>query len=269
MDQVRRIHAIQPPRTWFLRAAAIVGALSALALPGIVHAQSTPPQPTVPEITASAYGEVKSSPDRATILFSVETRGATAAEASSANAEKQQAVIAALRGAGLPEDAVKTVSYTIEPEMQYEEATRRSRVVGYVARNTVSAEVRELDRMGRVIDAAVRAGSNGVSSLDFWTTRREALRLEALQGAMSRACREAQTMAAAAGGSLGPLLQASTADYDRPYPPPMPMMARMEAAAAADTPIVPGDVSVRVNVQTRWQFVPAGVAAPAGSATCR
>ena len=266
MHQVR---VIQPRSIGLFQAAALVGALVLFAIPRLSAAQAPAPQPTVPEITASATGEVKVAPDRATILFSVETRGATAADASSANAEKQQAVIAALRGAGLGADDVKTVAYTIEPEMQYDETTRRSRVVGYVARNTVSAEVRDLERMGRVIDAAVRAGSNGVSSLNFWTTRREALRLEALQGAMSRACREAQTMATAAGGSLGPLLQASAADYDRPYPPPMPMMARMEAGSAADTPITPGDVSVNVNVQTRWQFVPAGVAAPAGSPTCR
>lgn len=266
MHQLRRT---TPLRAGRFQVAALVGALSFLALPRLASAQAPTPQPMVPEITASATGEVKVAPDRATILFSVETRGATAAEASSANAEKQQAVIAALRGAGLAAADVKTVAYTIEPEMQYEEATRRSRVVGYVARNTVSAEVKELERMGRVIDAAVRAGSNGVSSLDFWTTRREALRLEAIQNAMGRACREAQAMATAAGGSLGPLLQASTADYERPYPPPMPMMARMEAASAAETPITPGDVSVNVNVQTRWHFVPAGVASPAGSPTCR
>src|SRR5690606_11849881 len=103
-----------------------------------------------------------------------ETRAATAAEASAQNAEKQTAVIAALRAAGLAAEQVGTVSYTIHPDMQYDEQRRASQVVGYIARNTVQAEVRDLTRMGRVIDAAVRAGSNGVSSLNSWTTRREA-----------------------------------------------------------------------------------------------
>lgn len=262
MHQTRRTAAVG---SRLFQLAAIGGLLSTFLAAAPAVAQQD--QPMLPEISASARGEVKAAPDRATILFSVETRGATAAEASGQNAEKQQAVIAALRAAGLGEAQVKTVSYTIEPEMQYEEASRRSRVIGYIARNTVSAEVRELAAMGQVIDAAVRAGSNGVSSLDFWTTEREALRLEALQGAMARACREAQAMATAAGGSLGPLMQASTSDYQPPYPQPVQMM-RAEAAAA-DTPIVPGDVSVMVNVQTRWNFVPAGTAAPAGSPTCR
>ena len=78
--------------------------------------------------------------------------------------QKQQAVIAALRGAVLSQDDVKTDAYTIEPEMQYEEATRRSRVVGYIARITVSAEVRELERMGRVIDAGANIRRNEVNS---------------------------------------------------------------------------------------------------------
>ena len=262
------MHPIRPTAARsgrILRRASLGGLITALVVAAPAAAQES--RPSVPEVSAAAMGEVKAAPDRATILFSVETRGATAAEASGQNAEKQQAVIAALRAAGLGEAQVKTVSYTIDPEMQYEEVSRRSRVIGYIARNTVSAEVRDLATMGRVIDAAVRAGSNGVSSLNFWSTEREALRLEALQGAMARACREAQAMATAAGGSLGPLMQASTSDYQTPYPQPVQMM-RAEAAAA-DTPIVPGDVSVRVNVQTRWYFVPAGTAAPPGSPTCR
>lgn len=218
-------------------------------------------------VAATATGEVKSAPDRATILFSVETRAATAAEASAQNAEQQQAVLRALRAAGLGENDVGTVSYTIMPNNEYDQASGTSRVVGYIARNTVRAEVRDLASMGRVIDAAIQAGANEVSSLQFATSRAEQLRLDAIRSAMGQACREASALAAAAGGSLGPLLFASTSEGS-PYPPPVPMM-RLEAARAADTPITPQDVTVSVTVATRWQFVPTGVAAPAGSPTCR
>lgn len=248
--------------------ASVVAAVAAFPFAAALAGAQPVPTPRIPEIAVAATGEVKAAPDRATILFSVETRAATAAEASAENAERTQAVVAALRAAGLAADQVETVSYSIDPEMRYDEPSRASRVVGYVARNTVQAEIREIARLGRVIDAAVRAGSNGVSSLSFASSNAEALRLEALQRAMQRACREASALATAAGGTLGPLQQA-TSGVQPSYPQPVPM-ARMEmAASAADTPISPGDVAVMVLVESRWRFVPAGEAAPPGSPTCR
>lgn len=252
------------------RGARRLGAAGALlaATAAVLPAQQPDPNPLIPEVAASAVGEVKGAPDRATILFTVETRGATAAAASTENATRTTAVLAALRSAGLAEADVGTVGYTINPNVEYDQGTRASRVVGYIARNTVRAEVGDLARVGRVIDAAIRAGANEVSSLHFTTSRRDELRVEAIRLAMSRACREASAMATAAGGSLGPLVQATTSE-NAPYPPPppMPYAVRMEAQAA-DTPIAPQDVTVQVHVSTRWRFVPAGVAAPAGAPTC-
>lgn len=239
--------------------------LLAAAAAGPAQAQTPPSQP-IPEVQAMATGEVTSAPDRATIVFGVETRGATAGEASQQNATKQQAVIAALRAAGIPQERIATISYTINPEMEYDEGRRTSRVVAYAARNLVRVDVRDIAQMGRLIDAAVRAGSNGVSSLTFDSSRREELRREALQMAMRKACAEASVMASAAGGSLGPLLQASTNDV-RPYQP-QPMMREMAMAQAADTPITPGEMEIGVTVQTRWTFVPAGITPPAGVPGC-
>jgi uncharacterized protein YggE len=244
--------------------ALLVGA--ALTAAPLAAQPATSGSGTTPELAASAVGEVKSTPDRATILFSVETRAATAAEASAQNAEQQTAVLRALRGAGLAEGDVGTVSYTISPNMEYDQARGASRLVGYIARNSVRAEVRDLARVGRVIDAAIQAGANEVSSLQFSTSRAEALRLEAIKSAVGQACREATALAAAAGGTLGPLTFASTSEAS--YPPPVPMM-RMEAARAADTPITPQDVTVSVSVSTRWLFVPTGVAVPPGAPSCR
>lgn len=252
------------------RGARRFGAAGALlaATAAVLPAQQPDASPLVPELAASAVGEVKGAPDRATILFTVDTRGATAAEASTENATRTTAVLAALRSAGLSEEDVGTVGYTIHPNMEYDETTRTSRVVGYVARNSVRAEVREIARVGRVIDAAIRAGANEVSSLSFVTSRRDELRLEAITAAMGRACREALAMATAAGGTLGPLVQATTSENVM-YPPPPPYAPRMMEAQAADTPIAPRDVAVQVQVSTRWRFVPAGVAQPPGSPTCR
>ena len=239
--------------------------LFAAAVASRAGAQSSVQPP--PEIQAMAIGEVTSAPDRATIIFGVETRAATAGDASTQNATRQNAVIAALRSAGIPQERIATISYTINPEMEYDEARRTPRVVAYVARNLVRVDVREIGRLGALIDAAIRAGANNVHSLQFDSSRREELRREALQSAMRKACAEANVMAQAAGGSLGPLLSASTNDAPRPYP--MPEMRMAAGAAQADTPITPGEMEIGVMVQTRWQFVPAGVTPPPGAPNCR
>jgi uncharacterized protein len=245
--------------TFALFAALVTQPLAAL------QAQET--QPQIPEIMAMATGESRAAPDRATILFTVDTRAATAAQAGEQNAARQTAVINALRQAGVAADAVQTVSYTISPEYQWDEPRRTQRIVGYVARNVIRLEVRELARIGPLIDVALRGGANEVSSLQFYSSRRDELRQEAVVLAVTRACREASAIARAAGGTLGPLMQANTSDgYMPPPAPPMPMMR--QEAAAADTPITPGDLEIRVNVSTRWRFVPAGVAPPPGAPGC-
>jgi uncharacterized protein YggE len=252
------------PRTRTLALTALLGATTLAVTAGAANAQI--PDGAQPfGISATGLGEVKAAPDRATILFSVETRSATAAEASQQNATRQTAVLAALRAAGLAEADVGTVSYTLQPDMVYDEPTRRARVAGYVARNTVRADVREIVNVGRVIDAAIRAGANEVSSLQFETSRREELRIEALQLGMRRACREAAAIAGAAGGTLGRLLQASATDSPN-YPPPSPMpMMRAEAAMMADTPVAPRELTLNALVLARWEFLPAGTSDAARS----
>ena len=238
-----------------MRGAATLALCAAAPLMAQPAIGGRPPQP---EIAASAMGEVRAAPDRATIVLGVQTRAATAAAASSANATRQQAVIAALRAAGVAASEIATVSYSIMPDMVYDDSTRSSRVAGYIAQNMVRVELKEISRVGRVVDAAVGAGANGVNSLSFSSSQAEGLRRSALQLAVQKACRDASAMAEAAGGKLGQLLMASSSDNGGGAPMPMQMM---RAEAKVSTPIEPGEMTISVNVDTRWAFLAPGMAA--------
>ena len=221
----------------------------------------------LPEIAASAAGEVRAVPDRATIVLGVETRASSAGAASSENASKQQAVLAALRSAGVAAADIATVSYTIMPDMVYDDSTRSTRVAGYVARNMVRVELKDIARVGAVVDAAVGAGANGVNSLNFSSSRAEELRRSALKLAVQKACRDASAMAEAAGGQLGQLMMASSSDNGGGQPVPMQMM---RAEAKMTTPIEPGEMTISVLVDTRWRFIGGRQAPPGASpAACR
>lgn len=246
-----------------MRTAALFMAVLIVALPRALSAQVVAQQPP-PSIVAMGHGEAKVTPDRATILASVESRGSTAAQAGAANATTQTRVIAALRALGLEADQISTVGYSVQPEYRYEREGGRPQVVGYVARNTVRAELRRIDQVGRAIDAALGAGANRIAGVTFFASNQEEARRTALAAAVANACRDAEMMARAAGGTLGGVLEIMSQDFGFPQPRPMMDMAeaRVASAPAPETPIVADDITLRVGVHTRWLYS-AGQAASA------
>ncbi len=235
--------------------------LTTLALFALVSApltvqsqDSRPPLEPIPQIAVTGRGEVKVSPDRATIQISVQTRASTAAAAAAENANKQQSVITALKGLGLGSDQLSTINYNVYPEQRYEQG-KEPLIVAYNVTNTILADVRKLTQVGPVIDAALAHGANMITSLQFYASNTEAARRTAIGTAIEKARADADAAARAARGSLGTLLEINVNAYSPPPPRPMMMMARKDAAQA-DTPINPGEETLAVEVSTRWRFIP-------------
>jgi uncharacterized protein YggE len=227
----------------------------AAALP--LAAQQPVPLPPPPQIVTTGDGEAQIVPDRARIHVAVETRGATAALAANENARIQRAVIERIKALGIAPERLSTVGYSVQPEYAYDREGRQPpRVSGYVARNTVRAEVWNITQVAPVIDAALGAGANSIGGLDFYSSKADEVRRQALTNAVARARVDAEAMAAAAGGRLGPLIELTSGGFHSPPPPrPMMEMRAMAANQAADTPIEPGEEIVRTTVTARWQFL--------------
>lgn len=210
----------------------------------------------VPEIVTSAQGEARYTPDRAHIYIGVQTRAETAEKAGAENAKKQQAVIDAILSLGIGKDQISTVNYNVYPEQQYhpERGDQEPRIVGYNVTNTVRVDIRDIAKVGPVIDAALSKGANNINSLDFYASNEDGTRRGALAEAVARARGDAEALAKGAGGRLGDLIELSSAAYTPPRPVPVMMMA--EAKASAATPINPGEQTLTVTVTARWRFVP-------------
>lgn len=213
-----------------------------------------------PEVVTTGKGEARVTPDRATIFIGVQTRAATAAQASAENARKQRAVIDTLRALGIGNEQISTVNYNVWPEQSYrpDQGDKAPKIVGYNVSNTVRVEVRKIDQLGALLDAALAKGANAINSLEFSSSNEDSARRTALAAAVARARGDAEALARSAGGQLGELLEVSTAPVSQP-PRPYPMMMRAPEAVAADTtPINPGEQTITVTVTTRWRFVPGG-----------
>ena len=257
---MRTIPSIRLPLA--ARALVLGGALAASAAPLAAQRPGDPmPMPgmvPVPMVVTTGRGEVEVTPDRATVQFAVESRGSTAAEAGARNARIQTAVLDTLKTMGFTPQQLGTTGYSVSPEYQYPKEGGVPKVVGYVARNTIRADVRKIDQVGPTIDAALAKGATNVAGLRFDSSRIDEIRREALKAAVRNARADAEAMAEASGGALGDILDVSNAGYDAM---PMLEMAPMRMAKAsgdmAQTPIEPGELKLAVSVTARWRWVPA------------
>jgi uncharacterized protein YggE len=226
----------------------------ALLLAAPVLAQSAPVQP--PQIVVSATGEERIVPDRARISIGVQTQALTAAEAAAANDRLQRAVIDTLKALGITNEQLSTTGYNVYPDQQYDEVNKRSRIVGYNVQNTLVVEVRRIAQVGAVLDAALSKGANLISSLTFYASEIEAPKRRAMASAVERARADAEALARAAGGRLGPLLELTS--FTNPIQPlaNVRMSAARAEMADAQAAISEGSQLVFANVTARWQFVP-------------
>ena len=228
--------------------------LLAAMMPVALTAQASVPTTGAPQIFTTATSDVELKPDRATLLFTVESRGATAAKAGTEIARKARAVIDTLRALGVAAEQLTTASVEIYPEYVYPGQNQPPRVSGYVARNSVRVEILRLEQAGAMIDAGLAKESTGVGSLTFASSKSDEARRQAIELAVLKAKAEAESMAKAAGGALGGLIELSAqSSYERPMAQPMALRA-MSATRGGDVPISPGQLTVSATVTGRWGY---------------
>ena len=204
-------------------------------------------QPT--RVTVTGEAVVESQPDTAVVQIAVVTQNASASEAQAENASRTEAVVRAVRAAAGAGAEVKTSGYNLQPQYAYKEGAPPT-ITSYIARNAVTLTTGELTRVGPAIDAAARAGANSIDSLAFRLRRDEGPRDRALADATRDALRKARAVAGALGGRVSRVVELQEAGTVRP-PVPVPYQREMRVAmdAAAQTPVEPGTLEVRAQVQ--------------------
>jgi len=222
---------------------------------GIARGQSPGPVPSAgPEITATGRGEVKVTPTASSVLITVTTRAPTAAQAAADNAARLESTLKALRAIGLAANDLTTAGYSVG---QNYETTRESPRLpsGFIARNTIRAEVRRLEDLGKAIDAALAGGATEIAGVQHSSANSQEARRTALASAVREARADAEAIARAGGGSLGRVIALTSAGGPRE----VGGMAGADfefAAMARGTSINPRDLTIFAQVTGRWEFVP-------------
>lgn len=205
-------------------------------------------------LSVSGEGQAYGTPDLAMMQFGVVAEGKTAGEAMEANAEAMTAVRNRLRELGIAARDMQTSNFSLNPV--YAPYNRNSstsderKIVGYSVNNSLSVRLRDIDKVGATIDAAVSAGANNLGGLQFGFQDQTELEEEAKRAAVREARKTAEIVADEAGVTLGRVMTLSVSGYSRPRPV---AMARMEAADSV-TPIEAGESSLSANVSVTFEI---------------
>lgn len=201
------------------------------------------------EITITGEGQVNSAPDMARISLGVTAQGETASVALGQTNEKLNAVLARLQSMGIEARDMQTSGLNLGPRYPdpIEGKPRSEQPAFYEASNGLEVRVRDLSKLGDILDQAVTDGANTFHGLQFALSDPTANLDKARVMAVEDARRKAEMIATAAGQKLGKVVRISeSSGY------PAPMMARMASAEAM--PIAGGEVSYSVNVTVVWEL---------------
>lgn len=207
-------------------------------------------------ISTDGGGEVAVPADGAKVRLGVQAKGDTAAAASATAARRLASLVAALEPLG---DAIAppvSSGYSVSPEWNWEDDGDQGVLLGYTASSDLRVEVRDLDRLGDVIDAALAGDADDVGSPTFTSSREREARDRALAIAYRQAARDAEVLAEAAGGSLGELLELTTNPSS--FRGGRVFEEIVVTGQAAGVQIENPEVVVRVTVAGKWRVTPAG-----------
>lgn len=222
-----------------MKSLAIVGAVLAVLVAGATRAGGALSAAPQHSIVVAGQGTVSARPDRAQLSFGVSSDAKSASAALRANAAEMTKVIAALKSQGIAAADLRTDLVSLSPRYSQNGET----VVGYTATNSVTATVRNLAKIGAIIDAAVDAGANQVSGPNLVRSSAASLYRAALRGAIADARGKARTIAAASGLHIRRITDVSESSA---APSPTPLAAK--ASADASTPVETGSTLVEATV---------------------
>ncbi len=205
-------------------------------------------------LTVEGHGKVSVTPDIAYLNFSIETIAPKASTSVKENAVKTNKVLNSLKSITGKEGKIESVSYSLFPIYEYIKYKNKSVITGYKAVNSFEVEVKNLEKLGHIIDSITENGVNVIREPHFDTTKRTEYRRKALELAIKDACKTAETISKAAGVKLVKIRKIQPT-YSITFPK-RNFSHHMALAAEADkpTPIEKGDLLIDARVTITYEI---------------
>lgn len=230
----------------------VVSLCAGIALAGAARAQQQQSAPVQQapsaldgRVVVIGEGSVSAAPDYAEVNGGVTTRGKSVKEATDANSKVMAGVTSALAESGVAQTDIQTSRFSIQPIYAPPDPHGDAKLSGYSVSNQVNVKIRDIGKVGDVLDRLVAAGVTNVGNIEFLHADPLKILDQAREAAIADAKRKAEIYAKASGLTLGRVLWITE---DPGYAPPMPMMARMSGGVSAPVPISAGEDLLRVRI---------------------
>ncbi len=211
-------------------------------------------QPLPESISVTGTGRVSVAPDRFTFNVGVQTVAQSVDAAVNENNAKVASVIAALKKAGATDKDIRTSNFMINPQQDYQNG-QLARILGYQVSNSITVTRTNVSEAGKLLQAAVSAGVNTSSGLQFEVSDPAKGRAEGLKLAFDDAKAKATTLAQAAGRTLGRALTISEGSQPQPPVPYVRAMAmRVEAQSVSEVPVESGSQELSYTVSVVFEL---------------
>ncbi|QEF96136.1 26 kDa periplasmic immunogenic protein precursor [Stieleria maiorica] len=204
-------------------------------------------------IIVNGTGEVSGVPDVAEINIGIVVEEDSAKAAVQANNFQMTRLLDFIKAQGISEKDIQTSSFSVSPRYQRSRNPdgEPPKIDGYRVSNQVHVRVRQIERLGEVLDQVVSAGANQINGISFSISKTETLMDEARNKAIRDAQRKAALMAKEAGVTLGRIVEIRDHSGGG-QPQPVRMMAMAEARSAV--PIQTGEQSLSAGVQLTFSL---------------
>ncbi len=223
-----------------------------LGLPSLAQAEVNG-SPNVPVVVVSAYGTVDVTPDQAQISMAVVESNPNLSKAMELNNRHTEQALSALKNAGISGDDINTFNFSVYPQYNYSE-TGQNNIIGYQVTNEISVLVRDLNKLGKILDTALNSGANNLNYINFEKSDTSIAENQALIQAVKRAREKALVLSNASGMNLGRLLSI-TEGYSQPVSYGNMVYAGKEGVGGAGAvPINPGELQIKANVTIIYEM---------------
>lgn len=202
-------------------------------------------------ISITATGDVFAKPDLAMVSFSVVNESKTVVEALSENAKKMDSVIDFIKKQGAEDRDIKTASFNISPRYEWRKEGDERILVGYEVSQSLEVKIRDLSKIGVIIEGAAENGANQIGGLYFTIDNQDKLNAEARQKAIGEAKSKARELVSQLGVKLGKIVNFSESGAW-----PIPYFAKAEAVGGegAVPQIQTGENKISVTVTIIYEI---------------
>lgn len=237
----------------------MIARLLALSLTALVltaqpmsHAFADTPNLREASIIVSGEGDASIAPDIAILHMSVNKIGKNAGRAMSENAKAMNVVLEALKKQGIADKDLRTSGFSIVPQFFYPQNNSNGtqgipELTGYQVVNSITVRLRDISRVGEILDQSVELGINQGAGVTFANDNPKATIEAARREAVKNAIAKANILAEAAGVKLGRIIDIS----DTNSQPALMGTTEVDfklAQRAAPTPIAAGENTYQITV---------------------